>query len=64
MDATKEHVHDLEQSVSVTTRGLAAIRLEPAPIKANIGPFSIIALAFNVNNSWTGLSSSLQIALI
>ncbi|KEF62511.1 uncharacterized protein A1O9_00484 [Exophiala aquamarina CBS 119918] len=61
--AKNEH-GEIEQTTSVADGDIAAIHLSKAPVKANIGPLSIVALGFNICNSWAGLSASLQIALL
>lgn len=60
----KNEHSEIERSASVSDGDIAAIHLDKAPVKANIGPLSLVALGFNICNSWAGLSASLQIALL
>lgn len=55
---------ELEPSTSIADGDIAGINLSKAPVKANIGPLSLVALGFNICNSWAGLSASLQIVLL
>lgn len=64
-ETSLKNQHDeLENTISVSDGDVAALNLTKAPVKANIGPLSIVALGFNICNSWAGLSASLQIVLL
>lgn len=40
------------------------LNLTKAQVKANIGPLSLVALGFNICNSWAGVASTLQIVIL
>ena len=55
---------DIEHIVQDIEQGdVAALSVDAADVDRNMGGFSILALAFNIGNSWLGISSSLAIAI-
>jgi choline transport protein len=60
---TKIETH-LEQTSSAGQGEVTTLRLAKANVKTNIGPLSLIALGFNICNSWAGVSASLQVVIL
>ena len=68
MASEKKSATDLEVEQASTTIGHVSV-LRPgeltttSTVRRNIGPFTIIALGFNICNSWVGIGSSLAISV-
>ncbi|OAP53714.1 hypothetical protein AYL99_12105 [Fonsecaea erecta] len=54
----------LEEVSSIEQSEVKVLNLTKANVKANIGPLSLIALGFNICNSWAGVAATLQIVIL
>ncbi|KAL7933052.1 amino acid transporter [Trichoderma chlorosporum] len=60
-----EHEHGLELAATESTgQTVELIQLNPQAVPRDIGPFQIIALGFNIPNSWAGVATAFPAALI
>ncbi|KAL6817113.1 amino acid transporter [Trichoderma sp. SZMC 28015] len=59
-----EHENALEQATTESTdQTVELIQLNPQAVARDIGPFQIIALGFNIPNSWAGVATAFSAAL-
>ncbi|KAL7946070.1 amino acid/polyamine transporter I [Trichoderma barbatum] len=60
-----EHDNALESAATESTgQTVELIQLNPQAVPRDIGPFQIIALGFNIPNSWAGVATAFSTALI
>lgn len=56
--------HSLESATTQSTgQTIELIQLDPQAVRRDIGPFQIIALGFNIPNSWAGVATAFSTAL-
>lgn len=59
-----EHENALELATTESTgQAVELIQLNPQAVPRDIGPFQIIALGFNIPNSWAGVATAFSAAL-
>lgn len=71
MGAEGDEVHhdkgmgsQLEPLPSIQAGAITIANTDGREMKKNIGPLTMLAVCFNICNSWAGISASLQIALL
>jgi len=67
MDKQNESKQSLTlEPVTTIGEGIAVLKMnaDNGTMKKYLGPFTIIAICFNICNSWAGVAGSMQIALL